>query len=366
VLAVCPEFLIEDYNKTDMIIYLKNGSQIRAVSAENPERLRGLNTSWVWVDELAAIQRDEDCWNMMMFGLRLGKSPRIIVTTTPKPRDLLIKIIETPTTVVDRASTYANIDNLSPTFREQILQYEQTKLGRQEIHAEILDAEEGGVVKREWIKLWPNHKPFPEELQFVITSYDCAYGEKQTNDYTACTTWGIFQPLDGPLAVLLLDCWQERLSFPDLKPRVLDEWETSYGSGKKQKRCDLIVIEEKAAGISLLQELRRMHLPVVGWNPGRADKLQRLHIAATVIAAGRVWMPESGNRKGFVRDWAEPLVSQMCSFPQCSHDDLMDAAVQALRYLKDTGWLEINRAPKEDDWDDTYDLMKTRGNPYAQ
>ena len=365
-LSVIPQALVEDYNKSDMIVYLKNGSQIRGISADTYERRRGPQHHYAWCDELAAFQYLEEAWDMMMFGLRLGKSPRVIITTTPKSKDKLIELMESPDSVVDKASTYENLDNLAPTFRKQVLQYEGTRLGRQELHAELIDAEESGVVKREWFKLWPASKPFPEDIMYVVTSYDCAYGEKQTNDFTASTTWGIFKPLDGPTAVLLLDCWQERLSFPDLKPRVLDEWETSYGSGKKQKRCDQIVVEDKAAGISLIQELRRMHLPVVGWNPGRADKMQRLNIAATVIAAGRVWIPESSVRKGFVRDWAEPMISQMCSFPECTHDDLMDSGVQALRYLKDVGWLEINRSPKEEDWDDIYDVIPRKGNPYAQ
>ena len=91
------------------------------------------------------------------------------------------------------ASTYSNINNLSENFRKQILQYEGTKLGRQEIYAEIIDPEESGIIKRDMIRLWPNDKPFPKFI-YVVQSYDCATSEKTQNDPTASSTWGVFKP----------------------------------------------------------------------------------------------------------------------------------------------------------------------------
>jgi predicted phage terminase large subunit-like protein len=218
------------------------------------------------------------------------------------------------------ASTYANLDHLAPSFKKQILQYEGTKLGRQEIYAEIIDPEEGGIVQREWFKLWPADKPIPR-LEFVIQSYDCAFTEKAHNDPTAAITFGVFKPMDGGMSVLIMDCWQDRLQYPDLKPKVIDEYETVFGEGKDKKRVDLVLVEDKAAGISLIQDLQRAHIPARAYNPGRADKVQRLSIVANIIRAGRVWVPESTNRKGYVRDWAEGMVSQVCSFPNTDHDD---------------------------------------------
>jgi len=149
---------------------------------------------------------------------------------------------------------------------------------------------------------------------------------------------------------------------------VLDEYRVSYGDEKRGKRPDLILVEDKAAGISLIQELRAAHLPVRGWNPGRADKMQRLQITASIFTSGRVWLPESSNRKGFVRDWAEGFLSQICSFPDATHDDYVDSATQAMRFLKDTGWLDIDPAPREDDdYDDYLQEIghQTKVNPYA-
>jgi predicted phage terminase large subunit-like protein len=320
-------------------------------------------------DELAAWDYLDSAWDQINFSVRLGKHTRLICTTTPRPKDLIIDLIgrDGDDVVVTTASTYDNIANLSSNFQKQIMQYEGTKLGRQEIYAEILDPEESGIVKREMFKLWPNGREFPK-FEYIIQSYDCAYTEKTVNDPTACITFGMFKPLDGPMSVMVIDAWQDRLQYPDLRPKVIDEYDTIFGEGKEKKRVDLILVEDKSAGISLIQDLQRAHLPVRAYNPGRADKMQRLNIVSNIIARGRVWIPESGVRKGYVRDWAEGFVSQICSFPEATHDDYVDACTQALRYLRDAGWLEIDAPPRDDyDEEDLIDsgMMTTRVNPYA-
>jgi phage terminase large subunit-like protein len=322
-------------------------------------------------DELAAWDYIQDAWDQIMLSVRLGARTRVICTTTPKPKDLLIELNgrEGDDVAITRASTHTNLANLSPTFQKQILQYEGTKLGRQEIYAEIIDPEEGGIVKREWFQLWPAEKPLPK-FEYIIQSYDCATSDKTANDPTACIVLGIFKPLDGPMAVMVIDVWNERLQYPDLRPKVIAEYDVSYGveDGKSigGKKVDLILVEDKSAGISLIQDLQRAYLPVQAYNPGRADKTQRLSIVANIIQAKRVWIPESSSRKGYVRDWAEGFVSQICSFPDCTHDDMVDAASQGLRYLRDAGWLDIDPAPRYDDDDYVEMKRQSRGNPYAQ
>jgi len=367
-ISVIPPQLIESHNKSDHVIILKNGSQIRGLSSEVPDRARGMNSSYLWFDELAAYEREnlQNVWDNCMFGLRIGKTPKIIVSTTPRPKDLIVELLSRDDVVVDKATTYENLDNLAPTFRNQIQQYELLggNVFKQELLGELIDPEDSGVVRRDMFRLWPNNKPLPD-FEYIVQSYDCGFKDKEYSDPTAATTWGVFKPLDGPMSVLLIDCWQEKLTFPDLKPKVIEEYQNSYGDGKKQKRPDLILVEDKAAGISLIQELQRAYLPVRGWNPGRADKMTRLQIAATTIAAGRVWLPESSVKMGYVRDWVEPMLSQLCSFPESNHDDFVDSTSMALRFLKDTGWLEINPPPREDE--DWYadDASSKRINPYA-
>ena len=372
-LSIIPKELIADYNKSLHEIKLVNGSFIKGIPASEPERFRGPQFHGGWLDELAAWDYAQESWDMIQFGMRLGNKPKLIVSTTPKPKPLIIALIgrEGDDVTVTRASTYANKDNLAPSFLKQILQYEGTKLGQQEIHAELIDPEAGGIVKREWFRLWPASRPFPK-LEYIIQSYDCATSDKTINDPTGSITLGVFKPLDGGMSVMVLDCWQEHLQYPDLRPKVIEEYETVYGDGRDRKLVDLLLVEDKSAGISLIQDLQRAHLPVHAYNPGRADKVQRLSIVANIIKAGRVWVPESSNKKGFVRDWAEGMVSQICSFPEgCEHDEFVDCISQGLRYLRDAGWISIDAPPREEiEQEDITDADiysgRQRSNPYAQ
>jgi predicted phage terminase large subunit-like protein len=369
-LSVIPAVLIADYNKALHELRLTNGSLIKGIPASEPERFRGPQFHGGWLDELAAWEYIQEAWDQIQFGMRLklhDMKTRLICTTTPKPKDLIIDLIsrEGDDVVLTTASTYSNLDNLSENFKRQILQYEGTKLGRQEIYAEIIDPEEGGIVQRDWFKLWPADKPIPK-LEFVVQSYDCAFTEKTVNDPTASITFGVFKPQDGGMCVLIIDAWQDRLQYPDLKPKVIDEYEIIFGEGKTAKKVDLVLVEDKAAGIVLIQDLQRAHIPVRAYNPGRADKIQRLSIVANIVKAGRVYVPESSNRPGYVRDWAEAMVTQICSFPNTDHDDFCDSFSQALRYLRDASWLNIDPLPPDDyDPEDYVDAGITRTNPYA-
>jgi phage terminase large subunit-like protein len=110
---------------------------------------------------------------------------------------------------------------------------------------------------------------------------------------------------------------------------------------------------------------------VHAYNPGKADKVQRLSIVANIIKAGRVWVPESSKRPGFVRDWAEGMISQICSFPEgTTHDEFVDCISQGLRYLRDAGWISIDNRPRDEvEPQDILDAeiynMRSKGNPYA-
>ena len=300
---------------------------------------------------------------MIMFGIRLGTKTKLICSTTPKPKDLILDLVgrEGDDVAITRASTYSNIKNLADSFQKQILQYESTKLGRQEIHAELIDAEESGIVKRDWFRLWPDGKPFPK-LEYVLQSYDCATSDKTYNDPTGSITFGVFKPMDGGMCVLILDCWQEHLQYPDLRPKVLDEFEVAYGEGREKKLVDVVLVEDKSAGISLIQDLQRAGLPARAYNPGRADKTMRLNLVSPLIARGRVYLPESTQRPGVARSWCDPMLAQLCAFPNATHDDYVDALSQALRVLRDMGMIGIDPVSNDDDYDED---RRSVVNPYA-
>jgi len=368
-LACMPDNIRVKYTRSLHEIVLTNGSLLKGIPASEPERFRGPQWHAAWCDELAAWEYLDDAWDQIMFSVRLGTKPRILVTTTPKPKPLIIDLLnrEGEDVYVTKASTYDNIQNLAGTFKQQILQYEGTSLGRQEIHAEIIDPEESGIIKRDWLRLWPSEKPFPR-FEFVVQSYDGAYTEKTINDPSACSVWGVFKPSeDKGFAAMLIDCWEEHLQYPDLKEKVIEDFGTVYGDPNEfgqGKKTDLVLVEDKSSGISLLQDLGRAHIPCRSYNPGGADKVQRVNLIAPLIKAGKVYIPESTKNEGHPRSWAEPLVNQLCAFPEVRHDDLTDTVSQALRVLRDMGWLVIDPPPPDND--DVYPEDRPRRvNPYA-
>jgi predicted phage terminase large subunit-like protein len=371
-----PPSLIQDYNKSLSEITLINGSFIKGIPASEPERYRGPQFHGAWFDELAAFDYLDDAYDGAQFTLRL-KHPDIkrvqqIITTTPRPKELIVDLSEGKIggdVYVSNASSYDNRANLSATFFKQLESYEGSDLGRQEIYGEILDPEDAGIIKRKNFRMWPAGKPTPT-LEYVIASYDPATSEKTHNDPTACTVWGVFEQEDSNTAVILLDAWDAHLSYPELRRKIIDDFkEVVYGADNdfgKGRKADMLLIEDKSAGISLIQELQGANVPVRPYNPGRADKVQRLNIVAPIVTKGRVFIPEEPDKKGEYADWAKRFLRQVCSFPEAGgHDDYVDTLSQALRLLRDSGWIQLDPLPARD-YDYADDKYKNKfANPYA-
>ena len=149
VLTVLDRFhRLRTWNRSLGEIRLTNGSRIKLFSADEPDRLRGPQFHGAWVDELAAF-RYSDAWDQLMFGLRLGDHPRVVVTTTPRPNSLVRSVMEMPTTIITRGSTFDNAENLSSVALDRLRQqYEGTRLGRQELYGELLEDVEGALFSR--------------------------------------------------------------------------------------------------------------------------------------------------------------------------------------------------------------------------
>lgn len=398
ILSVVPPELVVSYNRSDLFVVMKNcaggTSTIRGFSAEQPERLRGPQSADIWADEVAAWARDRETWDMMTFCNRLGKHPRVLWTSTPKPKELIRELTEPkPGRVIITGSTYDNRDNLAPSFFDRLEQYEGTRIGRQELYGELIDPEEAGIVRRSWFNLWPAARPLPR-FDWIIMSLDTAYTEKSIDtrtgdpDPTACSVWGVFHyaPKKGPAMahVMLLDCWEDHLGLPDLMRRVKKEMGFAYGGDEDQavvrpmfgasrpqgsgRKPDILLIEDKGSGISLRQMLAEARIEAYAYNPGRADKVSRLHIVSPVFSQRRVWLPESEKLPGKPRTWCEPLIAQLCSFTgsgSIRHDDFVDSTTQAIRLCMDKGLLDLVKPRAKEDRGERPPPKIVR-NPYAQ
>lgn len=173
ILACSPPWFRPDYKPSKRRLTWPNGAIATVYSSEKPDRLRGPSHDGAWADELAAW-RNPDAWDQLMFGLRLGKeATQVCVTTTPKPVPHIKELIKKTGVIITKGTTYENLINLSPRFREEILaRYEGTRLGRQEINAELLDDAPGSLWKRWQIEKFRVKNRIPCDLRRVMIGVD--------------------------------------------------------------------------------------------------------------------------------------------------------------------------------------------------
>ena len=189
------------WSPTNNTLTWENGSKAVFFSAEDPERLRGPQAYSAWTDELCAWRNAQETWDMMMFGLRLGRKPQVFITTTPKTTKLLRNIISDPKTHISKGSTFDNAANLADTFLDAVKKtYEGTRLGRQELYAEILDEASGALWNRELLFKCEVDRDEVPPLSRIVVSVDPAVTNKTDSDMTGIVVAGIDQ--DGTAYVL--------------------------------------------------------------------------------------------------------------------------------------------------------------------
>ena len=193
-------------------------------------------------------------------------------------------------------------------------------------------SEEGAIIKREWWKMWESDRP--PSCEFIIQSWDTAFTKSNRSDFSACTTWGVFHPDEGPDAhVILLDAFKERLEFPDLKRKAFEMW--------KDWEPDAFVVEAKAAGAPLIYELRQMGIPVQEFTPSRGnDKVVRVNAVSDLFSSGKVWAPR--------KRWAEEVMEEIAGFPYSDNDDLTDSTTQALIRFRKGGFVRLQTDEPDD------------------
>ena len=185
-------------------------------------------------------------------------------------------------------------------------------------------SEEGAIIKREWWQDWD--KDYMPRLDHVIQSYDTAFMKKETADYSAITTWGIFRPKeDGPHCIMLLDAVKDRFEFPELRRVALEQY--------KYWEPETVIVEAKATGLPLTYELRNMGIPVINFTPSKGqDKHTRVNAVAPLFESAMIYAPKK-------KEFAQEVIEECAAFPFGDHDDLVDSMTQAIMRFRQGGFL---------------------------
>lgn len=190
----------------------------------------------------------------------------------------------------------------------------------------------GQIFKADSFKRWDGKLP---KCTYIFQSYDTAFGIREANDYTAITTWGVFRH-EGINNIILLGLVKERLEFPDLCKKALELvsiWDPN-----------LLLVEKKASGQSLIQTLRRYDLTIQEYTPDK-DKRARAHAATPFIDSGKVWIP--------FEPWGDVFIEEMALFgTPGAHDDVVDSATQAIQFVVNNNLISTSSFMDEEDDED--------------
>ena len=195
---------------------------------------------------------------------------------------------------------------------------------------------EGAIIKRDQWKIWESERLPP--CDYIIQSWDTAFEKNNRADYSACTTWGVFDYPDAngkdQTNIILLDAFKRRMEFPELKKLALELY--------KQWEPDTLIIEKRAAGAPLIYELRKIGVPLSEYTPSKGnDKISRVNSIADLFASGIVWC--TGSRE------ADEVMEEMAAFPNGDNDDLVDSSSQALMRFRQGGFIQIASDEQDDE-----------------
>jgi predicted phage terminase large subunit-like protein len=294
------------------------------------------DTAWSWF-QTGPLQRLMPGGAIIIIMTRwslLDLTGRLMTYQIKNPEALPWEIVELP------AILHENSENEKSLWPEQwpleSLKATKASLDPRYWNAQYMQqptAETSAIVSRKHWRIWESDEP--PRCDYVIQSWDTAFEVKNNSDYSACTTWGVWyneEEGDSP-QLILLDAFKDRMAFPELKQVALRHY--------KEWEPDAFIVEKKAAGAPLIQELRSMGIPVQEFTPSRGnDKMVRLNAVADLFSAGKVWAPDTR--------WAREVIEEMAAFPVGEHDDFVDTCTQALLRYRQGGFIPLDSDEKED------------------
>ena len=320
ILNICPPWERPDYEPSRRRLTWPNGAIATTYSADEPDRLRGPQHDAAWCDEIAAW-RYPDAWDMLMFGLRLGESPQVVATTTPRPVPLIRDLIENPRCTVTRGNTFENTANLAADFIAQMTEkYEGTRLGRQELYAELLEDTPGALWMLQPIdaaRIPLIEKPnIQDRIRRIVVAIDPPVSAHEHSDECGIVVAGL---MDDGTAIVLEDCSQRATPL---------EWATRAIKAYNQWQADRVVAEVNQGG-DMVEAILRQVDPSVSYKAVHATrgKAIRAEPVAALYEQGKV--VHLGTHK--------QLEDQMCAFTGQAQErgspDRVDALVWALTDL---------------------------------
>jgi phage terminase large subunit-like protein len=309
-LNICPPSNKPTWYSSKGELHWPSGAKAMIYSADEPDRLRGPQHDALWADELAAW-RYEEAFDMAMLGLRLGKNPQAVITTTPKPIPLLKRIMENQGTVITKGTTYENKENLPQTFIHQIIQkYEGTTLGAQELYAEMLWDQNGALWNRSLIEE-TRVLEAPDDFERIVIAIDPAVTNHENSDET-----GILVVAQKEDHIYILEDASGRY-----KP---DAWAQKAVDLYNNYKATFIVAEVNQGG-DLVERMLRLKDLNIPFKAVRATRNKRTR--AEPIAA--LYEQKRVHHVGFLKE----LENQMCSSFSKKSPDRVDAMVWGIFYL---------------------------------
>lgn len=325
ILAISPPWFMPIYEPSKRRLTWPNGAIATCYSADEPDRLRGPQHDGAWADELAAW-RYPDAWDQLMFGLRLGDDPRVVVTTTPRPTKLVKDLIKDPDAAITKGSTFDNLSNLASTFIKAIVKkYTGTRLGQQELYAAVLDDSPGALWHRDLLDAnrVTDHPPL---VRIVVAVDPAAGGDEEDPQFRPEDA-----PEDGPAetGIVAVGLGEDGVCYVLDDVSLLgtpDQWGKAVVTAYNKHEADLVVGEVNNGGqmVGFVIKTVKRDIPYKAVRATRG-KYTRAEPVAALYEQGRV------KHVG----WFGPLEDQMCIWVpgEGKSPDRLDALVWAVTEL---------------------------------